>query len=151
MSYLCSSFKSFSLKESVYFWKIYPKEERQTMENSVTVFLEALLAGDEDTAWDSVCRLSEAGYDSIFLYENIFTKAMSQIGLLWEENKVTVAEEHLATSTCGFVLTRYHHYMRKWRKPKKGKSIMFLCLDQEHHDLGIKMCACLLEESGRIN
>ncbi|MBM7840398.1 methanogenic corrinoid protein MtbC1 [Alkalihalobacillus xiaoxiensis] len=118
------------------------------MKNAQSIFVEALLAGDEDAAWDCVCRLSEAGFNSISLYENVFTKAMTQIGFLWEQNKVTIAEEHLATSTCNFVLTRYHHYMRKWSKPKNGKTMMLLCLDQEQHDLGVKMCACLLEEHG---
>ncbi|AIC95113.1 MULTISPECIES: cobalamin B12-binding domain-containing protein [Shouchella] len=118
------------------------------MEQSWEVLVDALLDGDEDRAWDCVRRLSDAGYDSIWIYEKLLTKAMAHTGWLWEQNEITIADEHLATSTCDFVLTRYHHYIRKWRMPKNGKSLMFLCLDQEQHDLGIKMCACLLEELG---
>ncbi|MFB4210840.1 B12-binding domain-containing protein [Shouchella sp. 1P09AA] len=118
------------------------------MEQSWEVLVDALLVGDEDAAWECVRRLSDAGYDSIWIYENLLTKAMAHTGVLWEQNKITIADEHLATSTCDFVLTRYYHYIRQWKKPKNGKSMMFLCLDQEQHDLGIKMCACLLEEYG---
>lgn len=111
-------------------------------------FVEALLKGDGDQAWNQVSHLSESGHSSIWLYENVFTSAMVQIGWLWEQNKITIADEYLATSTCHFILARYHYSIRKRFKNPNGKRIMLLCIDQEQHNLGIKMCAHLLEEHG---
>lgn len=89
---------------------------------------------------------AQAGRDSLFIYQELITGAMRYVGELWEHNEITVADEHLATSVCEFVLSRYHFT----NKPsvKHNKKAMFLCVEDELHDIGQRIVGCLFEELG---
>ena len=108
-----------------------------------------LLEGDQDSSWKLIEDEMKASKDSLYIYEYIVTAAMRHIGHLWETNKITVADEHLATSTCDYLLARYI-----WQKGKDkpissiGKKAMFLCVENEQHSLGLKMASQLFNEYG---
>lgn len=106
-----------------------------------------LLEGDEDQAWELI--EAEAGLiESSHLTFEVLTSAMQLVGKLWEENKITVADEHLATTTCDFVLSRYAYMKKKSKQASNGRRALFLCIDQEQHYLGLKMISLLFEEYG---
>ncbi|WP_077624074.1 cobalamin B12-binding domain-containing protein [Sediminibacillus massiliensis] len=105
-------------------------------------FAQLLLAGEDEGAFRLI---SEDGRDSLAIYMEIVTNAMQYVGYLWQNNEISVADEHLATSVCDFVLSRYSFSFRNQQKKKIGK-IMFLCLEKEQHMLGTKMAAALCEE-----
>lgn len=108
-----------------------------------------LLEGDQDASWELLEEEKKASKDSLYIYEHIIASAMRQIGHLWETNKITVADEHLATSTCDYLLARY-----MWQKGMEqpissiGKKAMFLCVENEQHYLGLKMASQLFIEYG---
>lgn len=110
---------------------------------------QCLLEGNQENSWAIIDEECKNGKDSLFVYETIFTAAMRHIGYLWETNKITVADEHLATSTCDFLLARY-----LWQKKNElqtepiGKKAMFLCVENEQHYLGLKMASQLFSEAG---
>jgi methanogenic corrinoid protein MtbC1 len=79
------------------------------------------------------------------LFRDLFTPAMYMIGDLWENNEISVADEHLATGVCDFVLSRMFNVSEERIGQKKA---MFLCLQGEQHYLGIKMINSLFEEKG---
>ncbi|WLR56913.1 B12-binding domain-containing protein [Mesobacillus subterraneus] len=108
-----------------------------------------LLEGDQDASWELIEDESKASRDSLYIYENLITPAMRHIGHLWETNKITVADEHLATSTCDYVMARYNwqHGKDKQVLPN-GKKAMFLCVEQEQHYLDLKMVSQLFSEYG---
>lgn len=107
------------------------------------------LEGDQEASWELLEDERKASKDSLYIYENIIAAAMRHIGHLWETNKINVADEHLATSTCDYLLARYI-----WQKGKEqpissiGKKAMFLCLEDEQHYLGLKMASQLFSEYG---
>lgn len=108
-----------------------------------------LLSGDQDRAWDIIMKASLNGENSLFIYQDIVTEAMREIGALWEKNEISVADEHLATTTCDFLLSRYHFYKKpSYKHTLSPKKAMFLCLEQEQHFLGLKMASLLFEEHG---
>ena len=102
-----------------------------------------LLEGDPDKAW--ACIEKYSGSSKPDVYHNLMTPAMRHIGFLWETNEITVADEHLATATCDFILSKLSYGMEK--KPSAGKA-MFLCLDGEQHYLGLMMVDSLFREYG---
>lgn len=108
-----------------------------------------LLEGNQEGSWELIEQERQANRDSLFIYESIFTAAMRHIGSLWEINNISVADEHLATSTCDFLLARY-----LWQQKKDhhidpiGKKAMFLCVENEQHYLGLKMTSQLFSEAG---
>ncbi|WP_053362942.1 B12-binding domain-containing protein [Bacillus sp. FJAT-27251] len=107
-----------------------------------------LLEGNQDEAWEYINEYRKKGKDSLYIYEHIITAGMRHIGSLWETNKISVADEHLATSTCDFLLARYQMEKKKEQNPSNSKKAMFLCVESEQHYLGIKMASQLFSEAG---
>ncbi|WP_409299718.1 B12-binding domain-containing protein [Peribacillus sp. SCS-155] len=100
-----------------------------------------LLDGDHQTAINFV---NNHGYSSRFsVYNDLLTPAMRYVGELWENNEITVADEHLATATCDFVLSRLFPSTQTNISKKKA---MFFCLEGEQHYIGLKMVNSLFEE-----
>jgi MerR family transcriptional regulator, light-induced transcriptional regulator len=104
-----------------------------------------LVDGDADESFAFLCRFREKGWKSVDIYQSIVSGAMQHIGELWERDNISVADEHLATATCDFMISRFHG--RSKRKISKYK-VMFLCVEQEQHTLGMRMASLLFEESG---
>jgi methanogenic corrinoid protein MtbC1 len=119
-----------------------------TMEQ-VDSFVKCLLSGDQEQAWNIVLDESNKGKSSLELYKDLFTQSMHRIGEFWENNIISVADEHLATSTCEFVLSRYQFHKKASFKPKDGRrKALFLCVENEQHYIGLKMVSLLFEEHG---
>lgn len=79
------------------------------------------------------------------LYDQVVTPAMYRIGELWEQNQISVAEEHLATAVCDFVLSATE--IRVQVKEGRRKAMVFAPEGEEHY-IGLKMVAALFREEG---
>ncbi|WP_245947309.1 cobalamin B12-binding domain-containing protein [Bacillus taeanensis] len=82
------------------------------MIDSINRFVNCLLAGNQDSAWEVLLEEINNGQDSLTIYHHIITPSMRKIGELWQENKISVADEHLATTTCDFTISRYHYWQK---------------------------------------
>lgn len=107
------------------------------------VLASLLLEGNSVKVWENIRKHPELS--RIEVYQNLITPAMQHIGHLWETNQITVADEHLATATCDFVLSKLAYQSEKRQSSQKA---MFLCLDGEQHYIGLKMVNSLFEEHG---
>ncbi|WP_239422044.1 cobalamin-dependent protein [Bacillus sp. CGMCC 1.16541] len=107
-----------------------------------------LLQGDEDRAWKLILEEHRKGMSSVTLFQELIAPSMTYIGELWETNEIKVADEHLATMTCDYLLSRYQMLQQKDQNKQHVKKAMFLCLEDEQHYLGIKMVSLLFEEHG---
>ncbi|KHE73098.1 B12-binding domain-containing protein [Halobacillus sp. BBL2006] len=106
------------------------------------------LDGDEDAALEYIKTLLNK-YPRLYLFEDVITPAMYYIGELWEKNKISVADEHLATAICDFVLSKLEADSDgiKGHKQKKFKAILF-GVEQEQHYIGLKMVADTFKDNG---
>ena len=112
-----------------------------------TEFADLLLKGDTVKAWKYI--ESYKSEEILTIYEEIITPAMHHIGLLWENNKITVADEHIATAVCDFVLSRFSTLqIESHQGPAPRKRAIFLCLEGEQHYLGLKMANFLFIDRG---
>jgi diguanylate cyclase (GGDEF)-like protein len=80
------------------------------------------------------------------LYQRVIAPALWRIGELWEEGAISVADEHLATA-----LT--HQVMAGIYGPSLGHEvmpgrIMLATVEREHHALGLRMAADVIELEG---
>lgn len=117
------------------------------MEGKVEQFTSYLLKGDEASCEMLIEGLPDK--DDIFIVFQLLTRSMQRIGELWENNEISVADEHLATATCDFILSQYkYRYISKKKTKKNEKKAMFFCLENEQHYLGTKMIASLFEYKG---
>ncbi len=80
------------------------------------------------------------------IYDHIITPTLHQIGAMWEAQKISIIDEHLATQSIRDSLVRLQGIIRIPEK-KIGKA---LCINpsQELHDLALKMVDHILELRG---
>lgn len=103
------------------------------------------LAGNEEQALRLVQTYLEE-HTKEELYQWVLTPAMYWIGEQWEKNVITVADEHLATAICDFVVS-VTEVRRPVQVPNR-KKVMVLGPEGEDHYIGLKMVASLFKECG---
>jgi methanogenic corrinoid protein MtbC1 len=80
------------------------------------------------------------------LYEEVFKAALYEVGRLWETNKITVATEHMATAITEGILNELFDEIIP--KKKLNKKVVVACVENEQHQVGIKMVADVFEMKG---
>ena len=76
----------------------------------------------------------------------LFQRSMYRIGLLWEKERCTIADEHIATRiTEGLIELVSNSFTNEKRI---GKLALITCIDKEFHDLGARMVAGYFEANG---
>lgn len=109
-------------------------------------FIRAILEGDEEKTFDTVQDLLSDKWSLIRIYLEVLCPALSHVGRLWEEGKVNVAQEHLATQ----ITIRQMEKLRfQQRLPTLSHlRVMLGCVEGEHHHLGAMMMADLFRLEG---
>jgi methanogenic corrinoid protein MtbC1 len=115
-------------------------------ENVYESYLNALLAGKRSECHTMVQELLNAHINLKELYGRLFQRSMYQVGELWETNRITVANEHLATAITESLLNLA--YPLVFGAEHTGKKAVISCSANEFHQLGGKMVADILELNG---
>ncbi len=109
-------------------------------------FLVALLSGNRRECSQIAKKYLENEYSIKSLYENIFKTSLYQIGKLWEFNKIGVATEHMATSIISSILNEF--FSKIISNNRLEKKMIAACVENELHEVGIKMVADVFEMNG---
>lgn len=72
--------------------------------------------------------------------------ALYEIGNLWQKNRISVSQEHIATAISQNALAGA--YMQANFAPPIGKTAMFACVEDNHHSLGLRMLSDAFETTG---
>lgn len=110
-------------------------------------FLDALVHGDRRAADGVIDRVLDRGDGLHGLYLEVVQPAMREIGRLWQENELTVAEEHLATAITQSAMGRAFERVYRWHE-SRNPSLIAACVDDERHQVGLRMLCDLLELEG---
>ena len=109
-------------------------------------FREALVAGDHRRARKIFSESIAAGHGFCETEMHLMQAALYQIGVLWQKNQVTVAQEHLATAICHSIMAgEFAH--TEVAEEGNFKAVM-ACLEGNHHTVGLRMVSDALELSG---
>ncbi|MGE5457962.1 MAG: B12-binding domain-containing protein [Methanococcaceae archaeon] len=109
-------------------------------------FLVALLSGKRLDCSRAAREYFSRGHDIKDLYENVIKKSLYIIGKLWELNKITVAAEHMAASFTEAILNEF--YGEIISDKRLGKKVLAGCVENEFHQIGIKMIGDIFEMNG---
>jgi methanogenic corrinoid protein MtbC1 len=115
-------------------------------ESLYNTYLSALLAGRRLECREMIQNLLDAHIEIKTLYGQLFQRSMYQVGELWENNRITVANEHLATSITESLLNLA--YPAVFATERVGKKAVISCSANEFHQVGGKMVADILELNG---
>lgn len=102
-------------------------------------FQTALLAGDRRGAGLLLDRCLEQGHGLVDVELHVIQPAMYEIGRLWQNNQVTVAQEHLATAISQSVMTQ--GLMQSTVPASNGKRVLLACVEGNNHAMGLQMVA----------
>ncbi|HXR60509.1 MAG TPA: cobalamin-dependent protein [Solirubrobacterales bacterium] len=114
-------------------------------------YLEALRAADAAGAYKIASQALAQGMPLAAIYEEVVTPAMYELGRLWERGAISVADEHLATALTHRVLAalRSPAFVEPvFEEGSEGPRAMLATVQGEHHALGLRMAADLLEDAG---
>lgn len=109
-------------------------------------YTNGLLEGDKQRCVKIVNRLKEKGVSIIDIYVHLFQRALYRIGKLWEDNKITVADEHIGTEITEGILASF--YPNIIPQKKVDKTAVITCVDKEFHKIGARMASDVFELNG---
>ncbi len=115
-------------------------------EKCYETYLTSLLDGKRSKCRDIVQKLLDEKIDLKRLYTDLFQRSMYRVGKLWENNRITVANEHLATSITESLLSLV--YPSIFAGERIGKKVVISCAANEFHQIGGKLVADIFELNG---
>src|SRR3978361_2324900 len=107
-------------------------------------YLAALRAGDRRRALQVVATARSAGIELRELYLEVFQPALREVGRLWQENEMTIAQEHLATAITEIAMAKVQSEFVA-HTPRGDLTVLAACADSEMHAVGLRMVCDLLE------
>jgi len=118
-----------------------------TAEEVIRDYLDALLEGNRRRAFAVVDRARGEGLDHRAIYLEVFQPALHEVGRLWQENRISVADEHLATAITQAAMARLYDDLFA-HGAGGGPVLVAACVDSERHEVGLRMICDLLELEG---
>jgi methanogenic corrinoid protein MtbC1 len=110
------------------------------------LFLESILNGQRKAAATIAVEAIRSGHSIADVYTEIFQQSQYQLGRLWESNKITVAEEHMATAITQLVMAQIYPLI-ELAETVRGR-VVIVGVEGEMHQIGANMIADVLETKG---
>ncbi|MBD3275952.1 MAG: helix-turn-helix domain-containing protein [Candidatus Marinimicrobia bacterium] len=108
--------------------------------------LEMALNRERDMIQQILNGLYLGQYELHAIYDRLLTPVLYEIGRLWEEEKISVIEEHIGSQTIRDGIIRLQGGITI--PSKKIGSALCVTLSTELHDIALKMVDHILEEKG---
>lgn len=110
-------------------------------------YLDAQLAGNRREALRLVIDEGiQKGATVLDVQLQVIQEAQRELGRLWQENTISIAQEHLATAISNMALS--HLYDCAPQAPSNGKKVVVACVEGELHDFPARLVADALDLAG---
>jgi len=107
---------------------------------------EAVLAGDRERARQAfelaLIRSRQLPQSQI----HVIQPALYELGLLWQQNRISVAQEHLASALTQTLMAQA--FGRCTPLPSNGRVAVLACVQGNHHAIGLRMVSDAFEMAG---
>jgi methanogenic corrinoid protein MtbC1 len=110
------------------------------------LYLQAILHGQRQAATGIAVETVRRGHSVVDVYADVLQESMYQVGRMWEANRITVAQEHMATAITQHVIAHLYPLIKSTR-PQKGRMVI-TGVEGEQHQVGPNMVADVLESAG---
>ena len=111
-------------------------------------YFDRLLNGKRFECTKMVQDLLDKDVEIKTLYTDFFQRSLYEIGKLWEQNKISVAKEHLVTAITESLLNLSYPKLFHREERHNKKTVVISCSANEYHQIGGKMVADLFEYNG---
>ncbi|UCF43322.1 MAG: cobalamin-dependent protein [Planctomycetota bacterium] len=109
-------------------------------------YLRSLLTGDRKACRAAIEQSLQSGMPANLVYVEIIWPIMVEVEQLWRSDRITAAEEHLATRINRTIVDQLQNKLP--RRPAKDKKIAICCAQAELQELGAQIMADLFESDG---
>jgi methanogenic corrinoid protein MtbC1 len=109
-------------------------------------YLEAILAGHRNDAMQLILDAVQSGTSVPEVYSKVLQPAQVEIGWMWYQGEISVADEHFATATTEMVVSMLRPQLAA--VPAKGRRIVATAVSGELHTLGVRLVADHFEMDG---
>ena len=115
-------------------------------EDLINRYVEAQVTHNRADALAVVDEAVASGTPLPDIYVHLIQRAQHELGRLWQENTISIGQEHSGTAISQLALT--HLYTHLPRAEKIGKTVLIACVEGELHDLGARMVSDAFEMNG---
>jgi methanogenic corrinoid protein MtbC1 len=109
-------------------------------------YLEAVLAGRRNDAVQLIVGAVESGTSVAEVYTRVLRPAQTEIGFMWHQNEISVADEHVATATTELVMSMIRPHLKS--PEPRGRRVVATTVTGDLHAIGLRMVAEFLEMDG---
>jgi methanogenic corrinoid protein MtbC1 len=109
-------------------------------------YLDLLLSGNRQAAVDLIQKRVQQDVSIKDLYIYVFQRTQLEIGRLWENNQISVAQEHYCSAATQLIMSML--YPRILNASPQDPSIVSTCVGGELHEIGIRMVTDFFEMEG---
>ena len=109
-------------------------------------YVDSLVRPDPRAARAVVESLVTSGQEPRAIYLDLLGPALVEVGRRWQQARITVAHEHLATASTKAIMARLAPLVGQ--PPDVGRRVVLACSPGELHGVGLRMVADFLEGDG---
>lgn len=109
-------------------------------------YLEHLLKGDRAAASQLILDKVDGGISVKEIYLYVFQPVQYEIGRLWQQDKLTVAQEHYCTAATQLIMSQLYAHISG--SGKNGFKLVATCIAGDLHEVGLRMVTDFFEMEG---
>jgi methanogenic corrinoid protein MtbC1 len=117
---------------------------KEIKQSHFLAFYNALTNAEKDKCTHLIQTLLDDGVDLKDIYVELFQKSLYRIGKLWDQNKLSIPEEHVSTQIIESLINRFSPVGNS----NAEKKVVVTCIDKEFHEIGAKMVSNIFENEG---
>jgi MerR family transcriptional regulator, light-induced transcriptional regulator len=126
--------------------KINNKDYNNPYREIKNKYIAFLLNGERNKAMDLIHSTVKNNVSIKDIYIHIFQESLYEIGNLWEENIISVAQEHYCTASTQLIMSQLYSHI--FNTKKNGLKLVSASVSGELHEIGIRMISDFLEIDG---
>ena len=119
---------------------------RAALSGPATGYLDRLLNGEKEEAFEFVISLVENGMSVPEVYRNILEPVLKETGRMWETNEIDVSGEHFVSHATESLMGQLRRYLVTG-SPAKA-TVVLAAVPGELHEIGLRMVSDLAEADG---
>lgn len=109
-------------------------------------YFDGLLEGDKNRCRKIIDNLLDQKTGVLEIYTDLFQKSLNQIGRMWDQNRLSIGDEHLGTEITEELL--YYCSSKILPARQTNKKALVSCVNKEFHKLGARMAADVFVMNG---
>jgi len=121
-------------------------DPRERMNDLQSTYLQAILGGQRRAAREIALEAIDSGLGLEDLYGDVLQPCMYAVGELWETNRISVADEHMATAITQAVMAEVYQRV-PWNEDPRG-NVVLTGVQGELHQVGPHLVADMLDIRG---